>query len=133
MSLLTRDRTVPINTTVVDQADFLQPDLFNRRTGIVYTDLVCRLFFNNALQPWAFQSGVGVLDALVSSGRVYFNEIPGSPGFYSVRFRPDAVGAWRLNLAYGVGQQVVALGYQVVAGCEGPTPDLSVSFIPPGC
>jgi len=40
--------------------------------------------------------GLTIPDSSISSGFVYFNEIPGSPGFYSVRFYPDRTGFWKL-------------------------------------
>jgi hypothetical protein len=130
----TRGRLVTNNSVVFDQADFFQPDEFTRVSGITVGQLTSQLFFQNALQPWSLLSGVGVTNAQVTSGRVYWSEVPGSPGVYSVRLLPNAVGYWRLILTYPVGTQIVSLDYDVVAGSGGScAPGLQSSFIKPGC
>lgn len=127
----TRGRIVQANQTVLDQVDFFQSDGFTRVTGLTTGQLVSQIFFNNQLQPWPLVSGLGVTDHQVVSGKVYFNEIPGSPGFYNVRFRPNAVGFWRNLLTYTAGTQIAGQDFDVVTQ---PTIDggLNASFIKPG-
>jgi hypothetical protein len=124
----TRGRIVQANQTVIDQVDFFQSDGFTRVTGLTVGQLVSHLFLNNVLQPWLFVSGLGVTDAQVNAGNVYFNEIPGSPGYYSVRFRPTTVGFWRNLLDYSAGQQIAAQDFDVVISMPGPE-GLTASFI----
>ena len=50
------------------------------------------------LLSWPLLNGTSVQDSSISSGNVYFHEIVGSPGFYSVRLYPNAIGSWRLIL-----------------------------------
>lgn len=78
----TRGRIVQANQAVLDQVDFFQSDGFTRVTGLAASILISQIFFNNLLQPWPLISGLGVTDAQVVSGKIYFNEIPGSPGFW---------------------------------------------------
>lgn len=120
------------NETVIDQADFFMPDGFTRVTGLPINQLASLVFFNNASQPWPLVNGSTILDNLVASGHLYFHEIQGNPGYYSVRFRPNAVGFWRVVLTYTVGTQIVALDFDIVSA---PLVDvgLNASFIRPGC
>jgi len=108
-------RLIQANQVVLDQVDFLAVDGFTRITGLTIADLTCLVFFNNSAQPWPLTSGSSVLDNQVASGRIYFHEIPGSPGFYSLRFRPNAVGFWRVLVSYPVGTQTSAQDYDVSA------------------
>jgi len=128
----TRGRIVQANQAVLDQVDFFQSDGFTRVTGLTASILISQIFFNNLLQPWPVISGLGVTDAQVVSGKIYFNEIPGSPGFYAVRFRPNAVGFWRNLLTYTAGTQISAQDFDVVSGQPGGDGGLSASFIKPG-
>ncbi len=111
--ITTRERLIQTNQVIVDQADFFEVDVFTRVTALVPGDLVMSLFYNNEKQAWALLDGATVTDGEVRSGSVYWHEISGSPGFYSVRFRPNVAGYWRLVLAYTAGSQIVALGYDV--------------------
>lgn len=131
-------RSVPLNVTLFDQADFFQLDGFTRLQGLTPSDLTLQVFANNVVQPWPLVAGLAVPDALVASGKVYLHEIPGAPGFYSTRWRPNAAGYWRLVLTYTAGLQIVAQDYDVVAdetaGAAGTTPGgLQVSFIREHC
>lgn len=123
-------RLIPINRVVLDQADIFAPDDFTRVTGLTVADLTATLFYNNAAQPWTFTSGATVMDAQVAAGSVYFNEITGQPGFYSVRFRPNAVGFWRLCLGYAAGPRALAFGYDVVQEPPLVASGLKSSFVP---
>jgi hypothetical protein len=92
-------RQVPTGALVKAQADFFSsPGSVARATGIQASDLVLSLFYNNSLLAWPLSNGSGVSDSSISSGRVYFNEIPVASGFYSVRLFPDQVGYWRVVL-----------------------------------
>lgn len=128
MSLVTRGRLVRINETVYEQADFLDPDVFTRRAGLTLLDITSTLFFNNVLQPWTLTNGAPISDNLVTSGSVYFHEISGAPGYYSVRLRPNAAGYWRLVLSYAAGQQIVAQDYVVTADVPQLQGGLTASF-----
>jgi hypothetical protein len=127
----TRGRLVQINQVVLDQADYFQLDGYTRVTGLTVGDLVSQLFYNNIEQPWPLLDGLGVPDAQVSSGRVYFNEVPGSPGIYSVRFRPNALGYWRYLLTYPVGQQIMAQDYDVTPTAAVASSGIKSSFVKP--
>jgi len=128
----TRGRLVQNNQVVFDQADFFLSNGFTRITGLTISDLTMDIFFQNVTQPWLFVSGVGVTDVQVVSGRVYFNEISGKPGYYSVRLRPNAVGYWRLILSYTAGLQTVGQDYDVTAATSTDA-GLRASFIKQNC
>lgn len=115
MTATTRGRLVRINQTVIDQADYFQADGFTRVAGLTTVDVVHQLFFDNVLQPWVLQNGSTVSDSQVKSGYVYFHEITGTTGNYSLRFRPNSAGYWRLLLTYTAGQQILAQDYDVTA------------------
>jgi hypothetical protein len=53
---------------------------------------------NNQILSWPLLDGTAVADSSISAGNVYFNEIIGAPGFYSLRFFPDRVGYWRISV-----------------------------------
>jgi hypothetical protein len=126
----TRGRIVQANQTVLDQVDFFAPDEFTRILGLIPASLASRIFFENVLQPWPLISGLGITDAQVVSGSIYFNEIPGNPGFYSVRFRPNALGYWRNILSYAAGLQTEAHDFDVVPSVA-TSNGLHASFIKP--
>ena len=125
----TRGRLVQINQVILDQADFFQLDGFTRVPGLTPTDLTGQLFFNNLLQPWPLILGSGVSDALVKSGNVYWNEVSGSTGIYNVRFRPNAMGYWRLLITYPVGTQIMAQDFDVVSQIPLVESGLKASFV----
>jgi hypothetical protein len=127
----TTARFLQVNQIAIDQADYFASDGYTRITGITVADLTNQMFFNNAQQPWALVNGLGVSDTQVVSGRVYFHEVPGSPGIYSVRFRPNAVGYWRLVLNYPAGLQVLAQEYDVSAQAQVATSGVKSSFTRP--
>jgi hypothetical protein len=117
---------------VIDQADIFDTDDYTRITGLTVADLTATLFYNNAAQPWTFLTGITVTDAQVAVGNIYFNEITGQAGFYSVRFRPNAVGFWRLILDYPAGPRVVVLGFDVLSEPPVVASGLKASFVPVG-
>lgn len=119
-------RLTPNNLVVFDQADFFEGNGFTRLTGLVVGQLGSGLFFNNVLQPWPLVSGSLVTDALAVSAKVYWTEIPSAPGYYSVRFRPNGVGYWRLVLTYAAGTQTLIFDHDVIGAS--PSTDLVSSF-----
>jgi hypothetical protein len=110
----TRGRLVFNNVVIYDQADFFQSDGYTRVTGIVPSGLLCEVYYNNALQAWPVVSGAGVLESQVAAGSVYWDALPG--GHYGVRWRPNAVGFWRVFISYIAGTQIVAQDYDVSSG-----------------
>lgn len=131
MPSTTRGRQVYANQVVLDQADFFQPDGFTRVTGLNATLVSHQLFFDNQSQPWTLVNGSSVPDSQVVSGKVYFHEIPGQPGCYSVRFRPHAIGYWRLLVTYAPGQQITAQDYDVIASPVAGESGLKASTVKP--
>jgi hypothetical protein len=129
----TRGRLVYANQTVDDQADFFQSDGFTRVTGLTTSNLSMQIFFDNQLQPWAFVTGANLTDTQIASGSVYWLEVPGSPGIYSVRFRPNAIGYWRLLITYAAGQQISGQDYDVTAPAPTVDQGLKASFTKPDC
>ena len=91
------------------------------------------LFYNNVAQVWTLVDGTGVTDTQVASGKIYWNEIPGSPGYYNVRFVPNAVGYWRLLITYPAGTQIAAQDYDVTDQTVPGPAGLSSNFNRPGC
>ncbi len=132
MAATTRGRQVYVNQAVLDQADFFEPDGFTRVVGLTFGQVVGEMFFNNIPQAWVLADGVGVPDSQVVSGKVYYHEIANQPGHYSVRFRPNAVGYWRLLITYTAGQQITAQDYDVLAAQTTPTDQgLKATFVKP--
>ncbi len=90
-------RSLPTAAVIRDQIDiFNPPSSFTRATGIIPSNISMKLFVNNSLVAWGIVDGSSTPDSSISSGRVYFNQIPGAVGHYSIRFYPDRVGFWRL-------------------------------------
>lgn len=128
MSTVARARLVRVNQLVLDQADFFEVDGFTRQVGLTLIDVTSVLFFNNSPQPWTLTNGAVVTDSQVRSGFIYFNEITGAPGYYSVRLRPNAAGYWRLASAYAAGEQNVVQDYDVIVDPPQISGGLSASF-----
>jgi hypothetical protein len=127
----TRGRLVQINQTVIDQADFFEPDGFTRVIGLTVSDLTHELFFDNILMSWPLIDGTSVPDASVVSGNVYWSEVAGSPGFYNVRFRPNAVGYWRNLVTYTAGTQIMGQDFDVTSQVPQAETGLRASFTKP--
>lgn len=127
----TRGRLVQINQTVIDQADFFEPDGFTRVIGLAVSDLTHELFFDNILMSWPLIDGTSVPDASVVSGNVYWSEVAGSPGFYNVRFRPNAVGYWRNLVTYTAGTQIMGQDFDVTSQVPQAETGLRASFTKP--
>lgn len=130
-------RIVPAGTIVRDQLDlYVSPGHIERAMGVVVSNLQSRLFVDNAVVTWPLTDGSLVFDSSVCSGKIYFNEISGSPGFYSIRFFPDRVGFWRLVLtSFSLNSEKV-FDFDVVnsgffSTSSAPSGGLSASFIKP--
>jgi hypothetical protein len=130
----TRGRLVAPNQVVFDQADFFQSDGYTRVLGLTVSQVAIQVYLNNVLQGWTLVDGSAVTEAQIVSGKVYFSPISGGP--YSVRWRPNAIGYWRLILTYPAGSQILAQDYDVSTstGTSGPSSStgLQTSFIKPG-
>jgi len=133
----TRGRLVSPNQVVYDQADYFQHDGYTRVTGLTSTNLTVQVYLNNVLQGWILTDGALVPDAQVVAGRVYISPISGGP--YSIRWRPNAVGFWRILLIYPTGSQILAQDYDVTNSIGstsstdvGASGGLQTSFIRPG-
>lgn len=124
--MLLKARLVPANQTVIDHVDVFQNDGFTRISGLA--PLQAQVFFNGTPQPWTTVSGANVGDAQVVAGYVYWNEIGPGLGLYNIRWRPNAMGFWRLVFTYNVVPQIVTLDYDVAATTPAEQ-GLTVSFI----
>jgi len=123
-------RLVHSNETVLTQADFVQNDGYTRTSGLTVSDIQSVIFCNNVAQPWMLVDGTATPDQQVVAGKIYFNEIPGSPGYYAVRFRPYMVGYWRLVVKYGVGLQASIRDFDVIPQPTSPSESgLIASFL----
>jgi len=128
----TRGRLVYNNQVVYDQAQFFEViDGFTRVIDLTPSQLVLEVYYDNGVLTWPLVSGAGVLDAQVTSGQVYFDPTP--TGLYGIRWRPNAVGYWRLLLSYPPVLQVLGQDYDVHSGTgvEPPGGGLKVSFVGP--
>jgi hypothetical protein len=125
----TRGRLVFNNLVVFDQADFFEADGFTRVVGIVPGQLVLEVFNDNISLPWPLASGAGITEPQITSGQVYWDIL--SLGSYGLRWRPNAIGYWRLILSYPAGSQILAQDYDVNSGTGimAPGGGLKVSFV----
>jgi hypothetical protein len=129
---LNRYRSVTANQTISDQADFFTGDNFTRVTNLTLNDIALKVFWDNQLQPWTLVDGTLVANAQVNAGYVYFTPIPGATGYYSIRWRPQALGYWRVALNYASGSQFNLLDYDVLPEPSGGAETgLRASFIKP--
>lgn len=127
-------RQVPAGSIIYAQPDMYVPATSKvRQAGIQSSSLQVVTFVNNARQAWSLMDGTLVQDADVSAGKVYFNEVVGSSGFYSVRFFPDRVGFWRVILQHQGLQLEWVMEYDVLpAGAFSPSGGgLIASFVKP--
>lgn len=93
-------RSLAAGALIRDQLDFYFPTNSKARlVGVQAASLLTHLFFNNEPLMWPLYDGTTVVDASISAGTIYFNEISFSPGYYAVRFFPDKIGFWRLIVA----------------------------------
>lgn len=124
-------RIVSAGSLVRDQLDvYNPPDSFTRSTGTQPTGISVKLFVNNAPVSWPVQDGSGVADSSIGAGTVYFNEIPGSPGFYSIRFFTDRPGFWRLVILIAATSAESVKEYDVIPAQQGSTSGgLNATFV----
>jgi hypothetical protein len=125
-------RLVSSGSIIRDQIDIYTPaGGIIRKTGEVYSQLTLNVFVDNGLLAWPLADGTLIADSSVAAGTIYFNEIAGSPGYYSVRFFPDRIGFWRLIFReMALGEEMI-LSYDVASAQPGaPSTDLNASFIP---
>jgi len=128
-------RLVSAAALVRDQIDLYNPPgSVTRATGVPSSMVSVAVFVNNVPLAWTLQDGTTTADAAISAGTVFFNEISGSPGYYSVRFFPDRVGYWRLVFFDAALTEEVIKEYDVVpAGAFSPGGGgngLNASFTP---
>lgn len=122
-------RNVSSGSLIRAQADFFLPaGSVNRVVGVQWSTLAPYVFVNNSALPWAVADGTTVQDSSISAGTVYFNEVPGSPGFYAVRFFPDRIGYWRIVLKSASLSSEVVLEFDVSAPAA-PAGGLNASFV----
>ena len=101
------------------QADFFESG--SRKTGVQYVDIQARVFVDGIVLPWAMSDGTFVPDSSVAAGSVFFNEVAGASGFYSVRFFPDRPGFWRIVISHPV------LGVEIIIEFDTVPPMLTTS------
>ena len=108
-------RIVSAGTIAYSQADFYQSSgSVLRISGIIASNITLSIFVNSSLLSWNIANGLTISDSSISAGTVYFNEIPGTSGFYLIRFFPDRIGFWRAILTYpGISQETL-LEFDVV-------------------
>lgn len=122
-------RIVSSGCLVRSQVDLYFPaGSSSRFTGAPASSVSATVFANNVLLAWPVADGSLVLDSSISSGTVYFNEIPQAPGFYSVRFFPDRVGFWRIVIRSDALGAESILEFDVVAPAK-PDGGLNASFV----
>lgn len=97
-------RYIDSGSLVIDQVSFYSGG--NRVVGLEYNDINLDSFTNNENTSMVLEDGTSILNQDISPGIIYFNEIPGKPGFYSVRFFPDKIGFWYLLYSYN-GSEVI--------------------------
>jgi hypothetical protein len=108
-------RTVSTCKLVLDQLDFFNTSTPpSRINGIVASDLFLSAFVNNVNVGWNLLDGTNIPDSSVVSGNVYFNEIIGSPGFYSIRFYPSSTGFIKLSFTYPAGGAIIAREFDII-------------------
>ncbi len=98
------------------QAEFFSSGV--RVQGSINSDLVLRVFHNNSLQTWNLADGSSVADSSISSGFVYFHQIPSANGFYSVRLFPDKIGYWRIHFFHNPSSSSYSLDFDVRSFCS---------------
>lgn len=124
-------RLVSAGSLVYDQLDFFSsPGI--RITGIPLVNLSLIVFADNAVLPWSLADGSAVADSSISAGTVYFNEISGTTGYYSVRWFPDRIRFWRLIFTNATLSTEIIKEYDALAPgvLRPPTGGLNASFNP---
>lgn len=127
-------RQVSAGSIVYGQPDIYVPIGSNvRPAGVQASSLSVAVFVNNARSSWSLLDGTLVQDASIAAGNIYFNEVMGSSGYYSVRFFPDRTGFWRVILRNPSLQLEWVLEYDVLpSGLFNPSGGgLIASFVKP--
>lgn len=127
-------RLLPSASLIRDQVDYYNPSgSTNRAIGITFSQITLQIFVDNSKLLWPIVDGTLIADSSISAGNVYLNEIPGSPGYYSIRFFPDKIGFWKLSILNTTLNQEITKEYDIVpAGTFGPTSSgLNASFFRP--
>lgn len=105
-------RLVQVGSVLKAQLDFyVSPGSTVRAVGLSVNDIAPVLFRNNVQLGWPVVDGGNVLDSAISAGALYFNEISGAPGYYSLRFYPDSTGFWRVVSPYGDIDQILEFDF----------------------
>lgn len=125
-------RSISAASLVSDQIDLYDPPgSVIRALGVLLADVSVTVFANNVLLPWTIQDGTAVPSSSISAGIIYFNEIVGSPGFYSIRFFPDRIGFWRLIFSVPSITAEVIREFDInPTGSSSPANGLNASFNP---
>jgi hypothetical protein len=127
-------RLLPAGTVIYDMAEIFFPaETMNRVAGLTYSSVTPTLFVNNSPLNWTIADGTSIQSGQIFSGKIYFNEIPGNPGFYSIRLLPDRMGFWRLVLNFASYDTEFSADYDVIpAGAFTPgasSGGLTASFL----
>jgi|WetSurMetagenome_2_1015567.scaffolds.fasta_scaffold230182_2 hypothetical protein len=104
-------RTINVSKLVFDQVDLFMADGKTRAQSVSIGDLNLKVFFKGSRIEWPLVSGTNVQDLQVTAGQVYWTEF--ESGFYTLRFFPNVLGAWRILLTYPAYDQAVSLSYDV--------------------
>jgi hypothetical protein len=104
-------RTVNVSKLVFDQVDLFLVDGKTCAQSVTIADLNLKIFFKGSRIEWPLVSGTNVQDLQVTAGQVYWTEV--EAGFYTLRFFPNVIGAWRILLTYPAYDQAVSLSYDV--------------------
>jgi hypothetical protein len=124
-------RLLAAGAVVYEQLDFYNPPTV-RAIGVVPANLTLILFLNNQLLSWPLEDGSAIADSSISAGSIYFNEISGSNGYYSVRFYPHQIGFWRMIIKHNALSQEIIKEFDIIAsGSLKPTSStgLNASFV----
>jgi hypothetical protein len=98
-----------------------------RIIGIPVSNLELLVFKNNVALDWSLEDGSGVPSSSISSGKVYFHEMSGLDGYYSVRLFLNAPGVWRVIIKYDLVEYVREI--DVLPNMSVPSPSgIQVSF-----
>jgi hypothetical protein len=127
-------RLLPAGTVVYDITEVFFPvNTVNRVSGLTYSSVISTNFVNNNPLNWPIADGTAIQSGQILSGKIYFNEISGNPGFYSIRFLPDRMGFWRLVLNFAAYSTEFSADYDIIpAGAFTPsasTGGLTASFL----
>lgn len=122
-------RSLPAASLIIDQLDLYNPPgSITRIAGVLAADLSVSVFSNNTIMSWPIQDGSLTPDSSISSGIVYFNEIVGQPGFYSIRFFPSRIGFWRLIFSIPSITAEIVKEFDISSQSSGPANGLNASF-----